>query len=290
MRYFSRLNAAALMICFTAVIGSAVFCTSPLIRAISLVCAVTSFILSGEMRRPLAEFAGYGGFFLLITLMNPVIVTLGDTPLFYLAGRPYTLEALLYGGNNALAMIGALLWFRAFSALMTSDKLGSLLTSGALTHFGTALRLTLRFVPDLRLRYRSIREAHKAAGLLAADTWIVRLRSELNVFMSLTAVSLELSARTADSMRARGYTLPNRSTIAEKRFRAADILLMILSAAAVVSVVYAVANGRLYGVFYPTITTRCPIFTAAIYAALCAVPPVCEIKERVKWSFCAPVN
>ena len=287
MRSLKRTQPAALFCYFAAVTLTAVFCTSPAIRGISLAGGLAALIAAGEVRRP-KDLAGYGVIFLMMTALNPVIVTYGNTPLFYLTDRPYTLEALLYGANNGLAMTAALMWFRLFSVLMTSDKIGTLMTGSVLNSFGTALKLTLRYVPDLRLRYREIREAHKAAGLLAADTWIVRVRSELNVFMSLTACSLELSARTADSMKARGYTLPDHTSLAKRPRRLADFLLTALSAGAAVCVCTAVRGGRLYAAFYPEVKTECPLYAAFVWAALCGVPLLSVIKEQIKWRSFAP--
>lgn len=60
---------------------------------------------------------------LLAALVNPAFVHQGVTILTYLpSGNPLTLESILYGLAAALLLASVVLWFRCFSAVMTSDK------------------------------------------------------------------------------------------------------------------------------------------------------------------------
>ena len=58
---------------------------------------------------------------LLAALVNPAFVHQGVTILTYLpTGNPLTLESILYGFAAALLLASVVLWFRCFSAVMTS--------------------------------------------------------------------------------------------------------------------------------------------------------------------------
>ena len=67
--------------------------------------------------------------FIILTAINPLLNTLGATPLFYLWGRPYTLEALFYGGALASMFVIMMLWFGCYNKVLTSDKFTSLLAA-----------------------------------------------------------------------------------------------------------------------------------------------------------------
>ena len=66
--------------------------------------------------------AGMIPVFLLLSGFNPLLNTYGETILFLVFGRPYTLEALLYGMVIAGMLVVMLLWFGCYSAVLTSDK------------------------------------------------------------------------------------------------------------------------------------------------------------------------
>ncbi|MCR5122099.1 MAG: energy-coupling factor transporter transmembrane protein EcfT [Ruminococcus sp.] len=294
MKAFSRLNPFVLMIFFAAAIGTGVFCYVPAIRAVSLAGAVLSLLVSGICRKPVRELLGYAGIILVSGVINPVIVTLGNTPLFWLVGRPYTLEALLYGANNGMAIVSALLWFRLFSAVMTAEKLSFLMSGTVLSGFGTAFTLTLRYVPELIRRFKECCAAHRAnkfapaAGAVCGKGFLSRAAFYLNVFMSVASSALESSAQTADSMKARGCLLSPKSRLTTYSLRAADVLCAALSVTAVCSAVFASRAGRLCAAFYPSVKSEYPPVTAVMYGALCLLPVLFSIMESIKWHFCRP--
>ena len=72
--------------------------------------AVYLILLDG--RRTYKTVGGTLPLFLLITGVNPLFNTRGNTVLFWLLERPYTLEALLFGAAVAGAFVRVILWFR----------------------------------------------------------------------------------------------------------------------------------------------------------------------------------
>lgn len=283
MRTLRRLRPSAACLYFVAVIGGTVFVGSPVLRAVSLCFAVLSVICCGEVGDIFRE----SGFYLItaaaVTFLNPVIVTYGATPLFMIGKRPYTLEALMYGGCNAMALVAVMLWFRLFTRVMTSDRIGAMMRRPMLSSAASVFTLTLRYVPELKRRYSAIRLAQKTAGYTAGDTYITRLRVAAAAFFSLTASSLELSARSADSMKARGYELRPHSYIGERPISVWDILMIAAAAGTAVMEWMCKRRGSLYSVFYPTFSQRCPVWCACIFAAICALPVIFSAREELKW-------
>jgi energy-coupling factor transport system permease protein len=286
MRFFMRLKPAAAGIYFAAVIGTVMFVTSPTLRIISLVGGILGGILLRIFRKPLSDFRFYLTVFALVTLSNPLFVHRGSTVLFYLNERAVTLESLLYGANNSLSLISALIWFRIFSEVMTSAKIGSLF-GGRCSVLSLLLTLVLRYVPDFKVRYAEIKSAQKTAGFMTGDTFFERVRSHLNVFLSLTESSLELAVRTAMSMNARGGLSQNRTDINGGGFTLADISVTGFSAAEAAVLIAMCVSGKIYCDFYPTFVAENSLAVCVIYAFLCVLPAICEIKERVKWRLSA---
>ena len=68
---------------------------------------------------------------LAVAAVNPLFNLEGETVLFILFGRPYTLEALLYGASVGGVFVVMMLWFGCYNKVLTSDKFISL--------FGTAI-------------------------------------------------------------------------------------------------------------------------------------------------------
>lgn len=276
-----RLRPVTICIYFAAVIGIDMFMAIPQLRLTALLFGALS--AAAYSAAAVRDIPFYMCAFAAVTFINPLAVALGKHALFYIGSRPYTFEALICGANNAAALVGALLWFRLFSEIMTSDKINSLMTAPMFSSLAAALTLTLRYVPEFRRRYREIHCAHKAAGLMSADTWFVRLKSELNVFFSLAVSSLELSAESADSMTARGYNLKPHSDITRRPWKAVDIVTVLTACAAVTIVFLTAGKGRLYAEFYPKISIKCTSYAAIAYVILCSVPCVMQLSEVIRW-------
>ena len=86
--------------------------------------------------------------FVLLSLINPIFSHRGDTVLIVVNHLPITLEAVLFGINSSASVLSAVIWFRAYSLMMTSDRyqyiFGRFSPKTALL-----LSMTLRFVPLL---------------------------------------------------------------------------------------------------------------------------------------------
>lgn len=101
---------------------------------------------------------------LLAALVNPAFVHQGVTILTYLpSGNPLTLESILYGLAAALLLASVVLWFRCFSAVMTSDKF-IYLFGRAIPALSLVLSMTLRFVPRFRRQFHTVAQAQRFMG------------------------------------------------------------------------------------------------------------------------------
>lgn len=161
---------------------------------------------------------------LLVAVINPLFNTLGSTPLFFLWGRPYTLEALYYGFVIGGMLLGMFLWFSAYNAVLTDDKFSYLF--GALSPSLSLLLTTVfRMIPNLTRKLKQIMGARKGIGKAGGDSARDRLDSGITAISVLTSWALEGGVTTADSMNSRGYGTGKRTCFHSYRFSLPDFCL-----------------------------------------------------------------
>lgn len=236
---------------------------NPLFAAVSLIGAVLLLFLTREGKRAvLREFMGYAGIFVIMSLLNPLFVHRGRTPLFFLNGRAVTLEAAMYGVNSAIILVTIVIWCRSFSLVMTSDRLFCL--TGKLSPKITAMLTTaVRFISDMLAQGRKISSYSLASGNYNDSEFFGKIKRIMSVFSALVTWTLENGIQTADSMKARGFDLGGRTSYSKYRFSGADgvvIFLSILSAATAF-----LLNKSINIEFYPSIVYNRN--TAALFAA-----------------------
>ena len=225
MRDFADHNPVAVAVYFLAAVGVCMFCMDPVILGISLAGAV----LCALSLRSLGSPRGLLGMLALLlgaALVNPLVSHHGVTVLFVMDHNPVTLEAFVYG-LAAAGMVGAvMLWFRALTAVMTSDKL-LYIFGGLSPKLALMLSMALRYVPLFTRQLRVVSASQKALGLYREDNLIDRLRGGLRVFSVMVTWTLENGVITADSMTARGYGTGRRTRFAIFRWTAQDTALLL---------------------------------------------------------------
>ena len=170
--------------------------------------------------------------FVILTVINPLFNTLGATPLFHLFGRPYTWEALLYGGAVAGMFVIMMLWFGCYNKVLTGDKFTSLF-GNLIPSVSLLLVMVFRLVPNLIAKTRQILGTRRSIGKGVGEGSSVkeRIADGMTVIGALTTWALEGGIVTGDSMRARGYGSAKRSSFAIYRMTAVDWVLLAVMAA-----------------------------------------------------------
>lgn len=222
--------------------------------------------------------------FVILTAVNPLFNTLGATPLFFLWGRPYTLEALLYGGALASMFVIIFLWFGCYNKVLTSDKFTSLF-GNLIPSISLLLVMVFRMVPNFIRKTQQITGARKAIGKGVSDSATAKekLREGTAVLGALTSWALEGSIVTGDSMRARGYGAAKRSSFMRYSMTGLDWLLLAVMAALLALTVTAACLGQFSAVFVPTLTFAPTSWGVASYTCYLLIPTALHIKERVQW-------
>lgn len=280
MRTLADCNPLSAAMCLLCPAALAMFSMDPLLLGLALCGGLFTCLMSGIR-------SGYGWtllLFLFMVLLNPLTYHNGKTVLFVLNGNPITLEATLYGLVAACMVAAVLMWFRAFSRMMTSDRLMFLL--GRLSpRLALLLSLTLRYVPLFTRQVGKIKQSQQALGLYKEDNVVDSFRGGLRIFSVMVTWTLENGIITADSMTARGYGLGHRTQFSLFRFTRDDVALL-LSALLLSALTLWGLSGRsisYYPTFvFPSLTRRSCIGYAA-YGLLALLPMIHAGKEALLW-------
>ena len=283
MRRFADHNPVAVAVYFLCTAGVCMFTMEPVILALSAVGTVVSLCVTGLLRQwkahlyTLLLFAG-------MALINPLISHNGMTVLFVINHNPVTLEAFIYGVAAGGMIVTVMTWFRAFTAVMTSDKL-LYIFGGLSPKLALMLSMALRYVPLFGRQVRAVSQSQTALGLYKEDNLIDRVRGGMRIFSVMVTWTLENGIITADSMTARGYGTGRRTRFSIFRWTRADVLLVLFTLLLTAATLLGLADRTF--TYYPAITAT-PV-TARVWAGYIAyglltwLPAIITGKEALKW-------
>ena len=283
---FGSYHPAVCFSLFACAIVLGMFASHPAFLAANVGFAALYYLLLRGLRA-LRLLGGLFVLFCVITAANPLFNTLGDTVLFTYFGRPYTLEALMWGADTAALLVGMLLWFSCYNLIMTSDKLTALFGRAA-PSLSLVFTMVLRLVPTYHRKIDQIAAARAGIGKSpSAGSLASRVESGAGVLSALTSCALEGAVATADSMRARGYGLGRRTSWSRHRFTVRDKVLAGAVALLAAAAAAAIATGAAAASFSPAVSLppATPAFACGLsaYAALLAVPSAITVRERILW-------
>lgn len=288
MNSLSRTHPITAAVYFLSVLLITMFTANPILLFFALTGSVAFSISLDGSKAFIKSLAFYLPMFIFIAVTNPLFSHNGATPLFFINGNPITLEAVLYGIDIAVMLVAVMYWFRCFNSIFTSDRLIFLL--GRISpKLSLLVSSALRFVPLLKQQAAKIKQAQKAMGLFASDSWYDKLRSTLRVYSSLITWAFENAIDTGSSMNGRGYGMKGRSHFAVYRFSKSDGMLISLIVFSDIIIFSSMAMGKLDFTFYPRVSSfkpNAPTITAIIsFALLSLLPFILEVKENIKWIY-----
>ena len=273
---------------FCFVIGFSMFLMHPICLVISLFSALY-YHSSLNGKKSFSFMLKFALPMLLLTaIINSAFNHRGTAVLCYLpTGNPLTLESVLYGISAGVMLVSVLLWFGCCNAIMSSDKLiylfGKIIPSLSLM-----ISMILRFVPNFKKQFESVKEAQAGIGKgISNGSILKRLKNVLNCFSIMVTWSLENAIETADSMKSRGYGLEGRTAFSNYKFTDKDKYFLLWLSFCAVYILSGIVSGNLHWRYFPSIQ-RMTIepFTISfmfIYLAMCVTPIVINKREDKKW-------
>ena len=187
---FSSLHPAVSFCFFAAVITLTMLYMHPVLLTVSLTASAGYVCILKGVRHFAKTLLCLVPFVLLMSLINALFNHAGVTPILYLSnGNAITKEALTFGFFASVMFCAVILWFDCFNVIMTSDRL--LLLFGRLSpSVSLLISMSLRFVPKLGRKIRSIDTARSQIGRGSAQGGILRrVKNSIGV-LSVTLVQM----------------------------------------------------------------------------------------------------
>ena len=222
--------------------------------------------------------------FVFVAAINPLFNTDGQRILRYVFGRPYTLEALIYGAALSGMIVVMILWFGCYNKVLTGDKFTSLF-GNLIPAISLLLVMVFRMVPNFIRKARQLAGARKSIGKGAGEnaTAKEKVTDGLTLLGALTAWALEGSVVTGDSMRARGYGTAKRSSFMIYRMTLSDWLLMVAMALLLGLTMVAAGLGQMTAAFTPTMEIAPVSWGLIPYTLFLMIPILYYWKEAAQW-------
>ncbi len=287
MKFISNLHPIVLFVYFLAVLGTIMFTSSPVLLCAALVGAVLYALWAEGFAAMRKTFLFAAILIVLVTLTNPLFIHNGVTELFFIFGRAVTLESLCYGFSAGIMLAAIVLWFRAYSSVMTSDKF-LYLFGRTFPKLSLVLSMALRFVPLFIVQTKAVHQVQKTMGMYTGSSIAERFFAGARVFSSVFTWSLENAVDTADSMKARGYGLPGKSSFSLYRFTLRDGVVLIVIFILVAITTAGTAAGALNFYYYPAISalklTPLAVVSMASSTAIMLLPTIIVMTERKLWN------
>lgn len=282
MKYdpFSRCHPAVNFIYFVGAIGFGVVIQHPAYMIAGCMGASAYYLLL-HGRKGWKTVLGMVPLAVILSAINPLFNTYGVTVLFYLFGRPYTLEALYYGMAIAAIFVIMMLWFGCYNAVLTSDKFTSLF-GNLIPALSLLLVMVLRLIPSFIRKAKQIAGARKSIGKGAGEESASKekVMDGMTILSALTDWALEGSVVTADSMRARGYGSARRTSFQIYRMTARDWALLALTVVPAAIVILSGGTGTTYT---PELYIEPISWGFGAYCVYLLIPTALHIKEAITW-------
>lgn len=285
---FATYHPVVNMAFFLGAIIMGMFFIHPAFVAVSILIAVL-YLLTLKKKRAWKELLYMLILFVALSVINPIFDRMGATVLFHLFGRPYTLEALIYGMTLGGMAVAILCWFACYNCIMTSDKF-IYIFGRIIPAISLILSMILRLIPNLTRKTKQITAARSCIGMAgnSSSSRKEKIRNGTLVLSALTSWALEGGIITADSMRSRGYGTGKRTTFAKYRFDRRNAVLTVIFVLLIAGTVFCAAKGSTKAEFVPyfTMTWIGDIYMLSgilTYAVFLLIPMVLSLKEKIKW-------
>ena len=280
---FSKCHPVVNFLFFVGAIGMSVVIQHPSYLLVGIVTGAIYYLLLGG-KKGWKTILGLLPMFFALTVINPLFNTLGETPLFCLWGRPYTLEALFYGGAISSTFVIMMLWFACYNKVLTSDKFTSIFGS-LIPSISLLLVMILRMIPNYIRKTGQIIGARKSIGKGACEsaTTKEKLSDGMTVLSAMTSWALEGSVVTGDSMRARGYGTAKRTSFMIYRMTVTDWLLVAVMTVLLALTITALCMGQAAANFVPQIALAPTSWGLISYSCYLLIPTTLHIKEAIQW-------
>lgn len=284
---FSEYNPIVNLIFYLGALVYSMIYMHPLFLAISFLGA-TSYYLTIQQKKAFKLIFLMIPLVILIACINPIFSTGGNTVLFYLWDRPYTLEAIIYGAIGGATFGAVVIWFATFNYIMTSDKL-IYLFGAWIPNISMVFTMVLRFLPTYKRKLRGISTARECIGKSKdSGKKKERIANGLTEISALTSQALENGIVTADSMKSRGFGSGERKSFSLYTIKKRDVIFIVVFILIIILLAGCGIKGGMDASFIPQVSLRWNSYTfagALLYGTMLFVPTILNVTEDIVWNF-----
>lgn len=214
-------------------------------------------------------------FFLIFSVLNPLVSRWGKTVLFYVFSdteKPFTLESLCYGLSMSFTLLTVSLYFFGFSRILTAEKM-QYLFSNAFPNFSIITVMIFRFLPQFSKRCAEISDARRGLFPEKNTTLKEKLNFQKDVLLAAVSSALEDGKISAVCMEERSWGRHKRTSYMHYEFSLTDAALLLILFFSAFFIAFAAADGFSGMKFYPEIEFKNPLTNAlscaGFFSALC---------------------
>lgn len=213
-----------------------------------------------------------------VSVFNMFFASYGESVIFSLFNRDFTFEALFYGFCQGVLLGEMIMWFYAYSYVITSDRFlavfGRIAPNSAMI-----FAMVLSFIPRLKKNAQEISDAQmliKSQG---------SLKKSFSNFSSLLTMTLEESIEISDSMKSRNFT-SKRTVYSKYKFSFIDFIVLFIVLLLFAALILFKAFGKTEFIFEPVIMIESFSYTALVfYCIIALLPLIIDLSEDIKWHF-----
>lgn len=285
--YFKNFHPVTALIFFICAVILTICCNHPVFLIASFIVSFLFLVLATHIKYVIKNLLFALPLLLFMGIVNALFNHRGSTALLYINNQPVTLEAICYGFFTGLFIITLIFWFKSMGAVIDSYRFlylfGHIMPTLALM-----ASMIVRFIPYFRRKLDEIQNTSHALGVSTADGKMTgKLKSGNRILSILVSVSLENSIDTADSMRARGYNLKNKTHYHKYKFSWKDSFLLCIIFIAICGFLTVYFDGLFSFSYYPYLSKitfdHTLMIVLACYGSFLGIPVIYHGLEALKW-------
>lgn len=286
---FGRYHPVVNFLYFGILIAFSMVSMQPVCLILSVIGAVTYYIVLKGAKAVKLLLRGALPLFLLAVIINPAFSHEGVTILCYLpTGNPLTLESIIYGIFAGFMIIGILLWFACFTEVVTSDKFVYLF-GRIIPALSLVISMTLRFVPRFTEQFHTVKDVQRTMGRdTSTGSLITRIKNAVTCFSIVITWSLENAIETSDSMKSRGYGIKHRTAYSIYSWEDRDKIALLFLIFCGLFFLAGGLSGNLYWRYFPSIQgvlfRPMTLAVEIVYLLLCLMPVYLNRRESRYWN------
>lgn len=209
------------------------------------------FCLSKSYNKLITGFKLFIPFSVVTIVINMVFVWEGKITLFYILGKRFTLESLIYSVILSSKLLLIIFVFMMLELMIDSDRAVSYFSS-KLPKSTLMLLISLKLFPNMKNRIKNLRDVYFVRGVNFNSGGLKeKVKSNVPILSILLENSLDGAFDIGEAAFVRGFLAADRTVYDKQIWRPLDYILVLESVVLMIFFIYGKIKGRLeFQVYY----------------------------------------